>query len=184
MTGVLGSVLIVSYSISKCLPTSEYLSKWVCTWLIFTSIINVWNIGFVLNRPTSIYNPIWSLSYGIYTQVDTLYLDMNDNFIYSVSLINGFEVLLNCISLLTLGLRHFRAAGIIALIVSSMTLSKTIMYLLMEIVSGFEHTKQNNGLTFLTFYIFPNMLWILIPTLAIYVTSAAFIKERPSKKEK
>ena len=48
----------------------------------------------LLNRPNSIHNSLWSSCYNIYTQVDTLYLDMEDNFINAVPFIN-----LHCIEM-------------------------------------------------------------------------------------
>ncbi|KAI6652672.1 hypothetical protein LOD99_4455 [Oopsacas minuta] len=172
---ILGSVMIISHLISKYLPSSAKIPQFIYTWLIFTSIITLWDLGFVLNRPHSISNPIWKASYGIYIEVDTLYDDLNDDFIYSVALMNLVEVVLNIISLLTLCTRNYKGASILALIASSMTLSKTMLYFMMEVVGGFKHTGHNDAITLFTFYLFPNLIWIFVPLIAIYSISLAFI---------
>ena len=184
MIVVLSTVLLISFLTSKCLPIGKYLNEQACTWLIFTSIINIWDASFLLYRPDSLYHPIWAQSHSFYIQVDTLYLDMKNNFSYSVPLMNLFEVVLNFISLFFMSLRRFKTAGMVAVVVSSMTLSKTIMYILMEIVSGFEHTKQNDPFTLLTFYLFPTMIWVYIPLAVIVVTSTSFIEDNDVETKK
>ena len=182
MAGIMGSVFIICYFISKLLPSNVYVPKWVCTWVLFSCIIVTWDAGFVLNRPHSIRNPIWSAGYGIYTRVDTLYGDLEDDFIYSIALINLLEVALGIISLLLIWSRNFKLAAVLILVVSTMICSKTILYFIMEAVSGFKHTKHNDVITLFSFYLTPNGMWILIPLKVICSIGGILVGEREKMK--
>ncbi|EAW08159.1 uncharacterized protein ACLA_028840 [Aspergillus clavatus NRRL 1] len=63
--------------------------------------------------------------------------------------------------------------GAIALLVaysaSIMTLSKTILYWLNELFSGFANIGHNDALTLITMWIIPNGLWIVFPSYNIYI---------------
>lgn len=177
MSGIMGSVLMMCYFVSRSLPSNVYVPKWVCIWVLFSSIIVTWDVGFVLNRPHSIKNPIWSASYSIYTSVDTLYSDEQDEFLYSVALINILEVALSIISLLIFCSRNFKAAAILIIVVSTMTCSKTLLYFMMEAVGGFKHTRQNDYVTLFTFYLVPNGIWILLPLKVICSISGTLVRD-------
>ena len=153
----------------------QTVPKWVCIWVLFSSIIVTWDVGFVLNY--SIKNPIWSASYSIYTSVDTLYSDEQDEFLYSVALINILEVALSIISLLIFCSRNFKAAAILIIVVSTMTCSKTLLYFMMEAVGGFKHTRQNDYVTLFTFYLVPNGIWILLPLKVICSISGTLVRD-------
>jgi len=143
---------------------------WVQIWLAISSLICVWDAFFVLNRPDSFENLIWS-PYKDYVKVDKMYGDMKDDFVYSQSIMNLVEVSLNIFALQRLFSGREKEAMIVAIIVSTMTCSKTILYHLMEIVSGFKNTGHNDNATFFLLYLFPNGVWIWIPAAIMYVLS-------------
>ena len=182
MAGIMGSVFMMCSFISKLLPLNNYVPKWVCTWVLFSGIIVTWDAGFVLNRPHSITNPLWSASYSIYTRVDTLYADLEDDFIYSQSLINLLEVALGIISILVICSRNFKPAAVLILIISTMTCSKTILYFTMEAVSGFKHTKHNDFITLSSFYLVPNGIWILLPLKVICSIGGILVRDDLKRK--
>ena len=53
------------------------------------------------------------------------------------------------------------------MLASVCVLAKTVLYATVEIVSGFENTKQNNLFDLAFLYILPNGLWIVIPFLVV-----------------
>ncbi|KAJ5818626.1 hypothetical protein N7474_004217 [Penicillium riverlandense] len=69
--------------------------------------------------------------------------------------------------------------GAIALLVaytaSIMTVSKTILYWLNEVFSGFENIGHNDAFTLIVMWIIPNGLWIVFPTYNIYVLGAEIL---------
>ncbi|KAJ5834910.1 hypothetical protein N7447_000936 [Penicillium robsamsonii] len=60
-------------------------------------------------------------------------------------------------------------ALLIAYTASVMTLSKTILYWLNEIFSGFENVGHNKPLTLFLCWILPNGLWLVFPSYNIYI---------------
>ncbi|KAJ5774387.1 hypothetical protein N7457_009283 [Penicillium paradoxum] len=59
-------------------------------------------------------------------------------------------------------------ALLVAYTVSVMTLSKTILYWLNEICSGFENVGHNKPFALILYWIIPNGLWIVFPSYNIY----------------
>lgn len=49
-----------------------------------------------------------------------------------------------------------------------MTLSKTMLYFIMESVSGFNNVKHNDPYTLVTLYFLPIGAWLLVPTFIIF----------------
>jgi len=56
-----------------------------------------------------------------------------------------------------------RASVLAAFTAATMTVSKTILYLGLEIVSGFENVGHNDLRTLVALYLVPNGLWIIVP---------------------
>ncbi|KAF5857869.1 hypothetical protein ETB97_005176 [Aspergillus alliaceus] len=69
--------------------------------------------------------------------------------------------------------------GAIALLVAYsaflMTLSKTILYWLNEVFSGFDSIGHNDTTTLILFWIIPNGLWIIFPSYNIYVLGSEMV---------
>lgn len=113
----------------------------VSTWLLVSSFVVAWDIGYILLRPRSMKGGdlhwIWS-PYALYMDVDYIYglpsWDTNDGFPAAQSLMNVGESFLN---LLYIYLAHVKAtesslaiAPVWGLISVTMTLSKTVLYVL------------------------------------------------------
>ncbi|KAL1850863.1 hypothetical protein Plec18170_006700 [Paecilomyces lecythidis] len=69
--------------------------------------------------------------------------------------------------------------GAIALLVafsaSVMTVSKTALYWLNEVFSGFENIGHNSIGTLIVYWILPNGLWLIFPSYNIYILGAEII---------
>lgn len=113
----------------------------VSAWLLLSSFVVAWDVGYILLRPRSMLGGdlhwIWS-PYSLYMNVDYIYglpsWNTKDGFPAAQSLMNVGESILN---LLYIYLVHVKAtpaslavAPIYALVAVTMTLSKTILYVL------------------------------------------------------
>ncbi|OXV06309.1 hypothetical protein Egran_05923 [Elaphomyces granulatus] len=61
------------------------------------------------------------------------------------------------------------AALLVAFGAAVMTLSKTVLYLLNEVFSGFHNVGHNSAGTLVVYWILPNGLWIIFPGYMVYV---------------
>ncbi|KAE8351815.1 hypothetical protein BDV28DRAFT_136377 [Aspergillus coremiiformis] len=66
-------------------------------------------------------------------------------------------------------------ALLIAYSASLVTLSKTILYWLNEVFSGFDNIGHNDTITIILFWILPNGLWIVFPTYNAYVLGSEIV---------
>ena len=155
-------------------PT-PFFPKWIAVWLTISSLVCLWDATFVLNRSTSLdsfNNPVWQ-PYQDYVKVDKLYGKLDSDFVWSQSILNLLEILLNLYALYLLSVKKFKAASVTALVVCAMTSSKTILYHVMEISCDGCNTKQNDWATFITLYVIPNGVWIWVPMWACVVLGTA-----------
>ena len=155
--------------------------RWVSMWLLFSSISVSFDTVFILDRPESFNISIWT-THHIYTKIDKAYGDLEDTFVYAKSLLNIVEVIANITALFYLVIKlQFKKAALIAIVASAIAFSKAALYLVMEIVSGFKNTAQNDAFTFATFYIVPNATWVVVPAVAMYQLGAVLIREKPKE---
>ncbi|KAI3478697.1 hypothetical protein L1887_59334 [Cichorium endivia] len=156
----------------------------VSAWLFLSSFVVAWDIGYILMRPRSFLGGdlhwLWS-PYSLYMNIDYIYglpaWDAKDGFPAAQTLMNVVESILN---LFYVYLVHVRAtpssravAPIYGLITVTMTLSKTILYVLNDYCCGWCKTGHNDLYTLIVYWILPNGLWILFPAIIAYV----FVKE-------
>ena len=175
MLGLLAVVAFVASIVRSGFPTTKYFPKWVAIWLVISSMICSWDASFVFNRATSLdsfNNPIWS-PYKDYVQVDKLYASLENDFVWSQSVLNVLEICLNLFALHLLTSRKDKKAAVVGLAVCAMTSAKTILYHVMEFSCSGCNTKQNDWPTFLTLYIVPNGVWIWVPMVACIQLGAA-----------
>ena len=160
---------------------------WISLWLMVSSCICTWDASFVFNRQTSLdsfNNPLWA-PYRDYVQVDRLYGKVDNDFVWSQSVLNVLEICINLLALNFLSQRKFRKAAVTALVASAMTSSKTILYHVMELSAhntSRSNTAQNDWPTFLTLYILPNGIWIWVPMLACFQLGAGLVADPQSAK--
>lgn len=83
------------------------------------------------------------------------------------------------------------ATAVVVLFAASvMTLSKTILYGFHEVFSGFGGIRQNDWYTLTVYWIFPNGMWIVLPTYMIWLLAIEIVEgletssRKASKKSK
>lgn len=148
-------------------PSSSLFPQWVAFWLILSSVICLWDASFVLLRPASFEMLLWA-PYSEYAKVDTIYGDVKDTFLWSLSIMNLVEVGLNFYTLSLLHQKQFRFAAVMALVVSTMTSSRVFFCHVWEFACGFCHTAHNSVFTLVFRYFLPNGMWIWIPAFVVF----------------
>ena len=141
------------------------LPTWAFFWIILSSFIVMWDIGFVLNRPRSLpggdLHFIWQ-PYSKYITIDYVYRDIDNEFGIAQSWMNIVEVALLYVGLLLY--RSARAASLLSFLVSLLfTFSKTVLYALVETAANNANVAHNDWNTFIFLYILPNYCWIVFP---------------------
>jgi len=156
--------------------------QWVVYWLVITSIVCLYDASYVLLRLFgSAEHPVWA-PYKMYVKVDKLYENLEDDFVVCQSYMNLVEVALNIFALGLLRSGDSKAASVIALMVNTMTGSKTVLYHLMEIQSGFKNTGHNSWATFAGQYLLPNGVWVVVPLYAAWVIGKILAGRAPAWK--
>jgi len=166
------------------------LPVWLVVWLVVSSLIVFWDTGFVLTRPRSMKGGdlFWLFEpYDTYIQVDKLYKKINDSFVVSQSLMNLVENSVN-IATLTLHFKNHPASLVVGIFGLTLTLGKTILYTLMDVVCNFCNTRHNDLTTRVFLYFLPNGLWIVIPfmgivTLGIKIVHLIYVNREPVKQK-
>ncbi|SJX61828.1 related to Adiponectin receptor 1 [Sporisorium reilianum f. sp. reilianum] len=159
----------------------------VSAWLLLSSFVVAWDVGYILLRPRSMLGGdlhwIWS-PYSLYMNVDYIYglpsWDTKDGFPAAQSLMNVGESILNLFYIYLVHVKATPAALAVApvwgLVAVTMTLSKTILYVLNDFCCGWCKTGHNDWYTLIVYWILPNGLWILFPAIIAFV----FIRELSS----
>ncbi|KAJ9478191.1 ADIPOR-like receptor IZH2 [Pseudozyma hubeiensis] len=156
----------------------------VSAWLFLSSFVVAWDVGYILLRPRSMLGGdlhwLWS-PYALYMNIDYVYglpsWDSKDGFPAAQSLMNVGESIIN---LFYIYLVHVKAtpealavAPVYGLVTVIMTLSKTFLYVLNDFCCGWCKTGHNDWYTLIVYWILPNGLWILFPSIIAYI----FIQE-------
>jgi len=133
----------------------------------------------------ALHRPLW-VPYALYGEVDHMYgakqWELRNPFAAGQSLMNAAETLLY---LAYLGLWYAyagpaaagarravggRVGGLAVLVGFSaavMTVSKTVLYWLLEYLSGFDNIGQNDPWTLFFLWIIPNGAWIVVPAITM-----------------
>ena len=155
--------------------------RWIVGWLVLSSLVVVWDIGFVLCRPASMAGGSWSwlwAPYSNYYRVDLAYGDLNNHWIRAQTYGNIVEVILNYSSValhLSSSHQRQRLADVLLMNVAMMTFWKTVLYWVIEACSSFENTRHNGPFDAIFIFIIPNSLWILVPFLIISHMAQRFL---------
>nr|CDI52599.1 related to Adiponectin receptor 1 [Melanopsichium pennsylvanicum 4] len=152
----------------------------VSAWLFLSSFVVAWDVGYILLRPRSMFGGdlhwLWS-PYSLYMNVDYIYglpsWDTKDGFPAAQSLMNVGESIINLFYIYLVHVKATQASLAVApiwgLIAVIMTLSKTILYVLNDYCCGWCKTGHNDWYTLFVYWILPNGLWILFPSIIAYV---------------
>ncbi|PVD34237.1 hypothetical protein C0Q70_05505 [Pomacea canaliculata] len=143
------------------------LPCWILGWFYTSVTLCIWDATFIMCRPHSL--PGGSLSfiwkpYKYYITVDQRYADVNDPFVFGISLFNCLEVILNIVTII-LHYRSSRHTIPLAFTVSVMTFWKTLFYLyaFSDCGGGAPYRVGNSALQEFFIFVVPNGIWILVP---------------------
>eukprot|EP01116_Phalansterium_solitarium_P016598 TRINITY_DN3882_c0_g1_i1.p1 TRINITY_DN3882_c0_g1~~TRINITY_DN3882_c0_g1_i1.p1 ORF type:complete len:168 (-),score=37.51 TRINITY_DN3882_c0_g1_i1:193-696(-) len=153
-------------------------------WLAVTSVVVLWDAGYILNRPESMAGGslewVWFPYVDYIKNVDPRYGDLTDGFVIAQARMNIVEVFFQ-LSALYLASRKSTAAYVATLVGAVMTCSKTVLYFLVEWDGGMKYTKTSKPFDFWFYGIFLNGLWIVVPGL-IALWAASTINRLLAKK--
>ncbi|EGN94308.1 hypothetical protein SERLA73DRAFT_188111 [Serpula lacrymans var. lacrymans S7.3] len=147
---------------------------WVTLWFVLTAPVIFWDVGYCLMRPRSMVGGdlhwIWE-PYGIYQNIDFVYglkaLESGDGFTNAQSFLNIIETLMNLAYVYLAHVSHWEPAPLLGFAAATMTLSKTVLYWAQEYYCGYCAVGHNSFEDLLVYWIIPNGLWLIVPTLII-----------------
>jgi hypothetical protein len=152
------------------------LATGTMAWFLIGGLICTLDAAFVLLRPGSLpggeltKNPLVLMlfqGWHTYITVDKRYADLNDAFVVLQSYLNLSEIFLGFLAVLLSFYGARKMAHRVAIVVSALTIEKTILYLTLDYAEGLKYTKHNDLTTLLTMWLIPSCLWILFPALVI-----------------
>ncbi|KAI9456137.1 hypothetical protein BJY52DRAFT_598113 [Lactarius psammicola] len=155
------------------MPPNTY--TWISAWFLLTTPVILWDAFYCLMRPRSMVGGdlhwIWE-PYGLYQEVDYVYgikaLQENDGFPNAQSFLNLIETALNVFYVYLAHVAKYPAASLVGFASATMTLSKTVLYGAQEYYCNFCATGHNDLKTWVVYYMIPNGLWIVVPTLIVF----------------
>ncbi|KAH6838636.1 hypothetical protein B0I37DRAFT_419568 [Chaetomium sp. MPI-CAGE-AT-0009] len=159
-------------------------------WMGVSLPLVAWDTAYMLLRPHTmpggrLHEPLW-VPYALYGEVDHMYgfkqWHLGNPFAATQSLMNLAETLLYLVYL-GLWYAYGRApapgarravagrGGALAVLLgfsaAVMTVSKTVLYWLLEYCSGFDNIGQNDTWTLVFLWIIPNGAWIIVPLVVM-----------------
>jgi hypothetical protein len=165
------------------LPAPSVIPTAVWWWLVVSSCVVIWDGLFVLNRPRSMpggdLHAIWS-PYALYVTIDKMYGDMGNLFVIVQSYCNFVEVALNFLAAYLAShaggsARKSTFAGVVALVSLAFTFWKTVIYF----AYGREDAAHNDWKTYVTLYLLPNGMWLLVPFLSMVAIAHNIVGQVP-----
>lgn len=147
---------------------------WVTLWFVLTAPVIFWDVGYCFMRPRSMLGGdlhwIWK-PYEIYQNIDFVYgvkaLEENDGFTNAQSFLNIVETLMNLAYVYLAHVSGWSPAPLIGFAAATMTLSKTVLYWAQEYYCGLCAIGHNNLSDIIIYWIIPNGLWIVVPSLIV-----------------
>lgn len=144
---------------------------YMVVWFYLTAIICTIDASFVVFRPRTL--PGGNLSaffklYQYYIYTDQRYNDIGDSYVFTQSLMNYVEVILNIVTLI-FHYRKMNATKLLAFTVSVMTFWKTVLYILMfyELAGGKDYRVGNTLIEEIFIVLIPNGIWIVLPFICM-----------------
>ena len=162
---------------------NRQLPRWIVGWLAISTVIVVWDALFVLFRPASFPGEplgfLWDFAYTIYLDVDHSYADADNHTVAAICMASLLEACLVAITLWKHRQGKGATAHVMAMVVTSLTCAKTILFFMIEAFSGFAFIGHNELLPLLFFYIIPNGLWIGGPGFIAFTLGREIVKWAP-----
>ncbi|KAG8345592.1 hypothetical protein TRVL_03581 [Trypanosoma vivax] len=143
----------------------------VTVWFLVAAPVVTLDAVFVLNRPPSrgLTHPLANISlmrlWVAYAEFDHRYAANDDGFVVAQSWLNFAEAALGLVAVILSVGQHVETALKLALVTSVMTLSKTVLYLLMDVVEGSRYTRHIGFMEKVFVVLLPSSLWIIFPAL-------------------
>ncbi|KZW00855.1 hypothetical protein EXIGLDRAFT_603719 [Exidia glandulosa HHB12029] len=147
---------------------------WITAWFVASAPVIFWDAGYCLMRPRSMRGGdlhwIWK-PYSLYQDVDLVYgvkaLEENNGFTSAQSAMNLIETFLNLYYVYLTHVSPSPYAPVVGISSAVMTLSKTVLYWLVEYYCNYCAVGHNNVVDLITLWIIPNGIWLIVPTLVI-----------------
>jgi hypothetical protein len=157
---------------------SPPLPRWIVIWFVVGMSVVAWDVSFVLLRPSSM--PGGSLAafwgpYANYIAVDRSYADVGNAFVSAQAIMSAFEILVGLAALWFNRLRRVGIALLLAFTMSALTGAKTVLLLVIELVSGFESVGHNTVVDAVSMYLVPNLVWVVVPALVVVATGRRLV---------
>ncbi|XP_053399671.1 uncharacterized protein LOC123557344 isoform X2 [Mercenaria mercenaria] len=159
---------------------------YMVVWFYVTAVICTIDASFIVFRPRTL--PGGDLSkffsfYQYYIYTDQRYNDVGDSYVFTQSLMNYVEVVLNIITLIC-HYRKMKDTRLLAFTVSVMTFWKTVLYILMfyELAGGKDYRVGNSLVEEIFIVLFPNGVWIVLPLICMVDLWRGFLKTETKTK--
>jgi len=127
----------------------------------------VWDVAFVLLHPASV---LWQ-PYEKYVTVDLSYAHRG-GFVRAQAIMSLVEV---AIALVAIALRRRPLARLLVFAVSVLTAAKTLLILMIEVVTGGESVGHNALGDLILLYLVPNGFWVIVPVLIAVSTGRSLL---------
>lgn len=161
------------------------LPGYMVIWFYVTAVICTIDASFIVFRPRTLpggdLHKYFSF-YKYYIYTDQRYGDTGDSYVYTQSLMNYAEVILNIITLVY----HYKRKAttrLLAFTVTVMTFWKTVLYILMfyELAGGKDFRAGNSLTEEIFIVLIPNGVWIVLPFICMVDLWKGFVREQNVK---
>ena len=144
------------------------LPRWILVWFAISVPLIVWDVSFVLFRPDSF---LWA-PYDKYVTVDLGYGDPSNGFVRAQAIMSLVEI---AVLLVGLWQRRHPLGVLLVFGVSLLTAAKTMLILMIEVVTRGEHVGHNPAADLVFLYLVPNGAWIVVPLLVAWSTGRTLL---------
>jgi len=160
-------------------PPKSRLPRWITIWFAISLPILVWDVSFVLLRPHSMPGGdlafLWK-PYAKYVTVDLSYADLHNGFVKAQAIMTAIEVAIALVALVFSYQRRLSLATLLVFCVSVLTCAKTVLIMVIEVVTGLEHVGHNAVSDLVLLYFLPNGVWIIMPLLVSWATGRTLLR--------
>ena len=158
----------------------QRLPTWIFWWLALSTVVVVWDALFVLCRPASFpggeWGFIWSFAYTIYMAVDLSYADVTNRVIEAMAIMSLIEACIVGVALRLDSRGRSKTAHLLALLAAALTGAKTMLFFLVEGMYDWHSIAHNDVFSMLAFYIIPNGIWVVVPTVVVFVLARRILE--------
>ncbi|KAK9234187.1 hypothetical protein V1525DRAFT_413869 [Lipomyces kononenkoae] len=152
----------------------------VAAWFLISNLLVAWDASYVLSRPHSFPGGKWHFlwkPYALYGEVDYVYglpaFHANDGFPSAQAFMTLVEAVGNWVYIYTSYFSTspcWRLTGaFIGLMSATSCVSKTVLYMLCEVFSGYKYVGHNTWFRLVFLYILPSAPWIFVSLYCVIV---------------